>query len=62
MSSANSDALYQLAVSTKDDVEKDLPGDDAPDVELHDFMVDFLKSGELASRQVQPVSLQRSHH
>ncbi len=56
MASANSDALYQLAVSIKDDVEEDLPGDDATDVELYDFIVDFLKSGELASGEDQGMS------
>lgn len=52
----DSDALYQLAKAIADDVKEDLPGDDATDVELYDFIVDFLKSDELASREDQGMS------
>lgn len=47
--STNSDAVYKLAMSIKDDIKEELPGDDATDVELYDFIVDVLRSEELAS-------------
>lgn len=40
-------------MSIKDDVKEELPGDDA---ELYDFVVDFLRSDELASREDQGMS------
>lgn len=53
ISSADTDVLHQLAVSIKDEVKEDLPGDDAREVELYDFIVDFLKGDELASQEDQ---------
>lgn len=53
ISSASTDVLRQLAVSINDEVKEDLPGDDAREVELYDFIVDFLKGDELASQEDQ---------
>lgn len=47
ISSAKSVVLYKLAVSIKDEIKEDLPGDDVSEVGLYDFIADFLKSGEL---------------
>lgn len=54
--SANSDILHKLAVAIKDDVKESLPGDDATDVDLYDFIVDYLRSDELASQEDQGMS------
>lgn len=54
--SANSEVLYKLAESIKDEVEEEIPGEDASDVELYDFIVDFLKSAKLASQEDQGMS------
>jgi len=40
--SANTDLLYKLAISCQDEVEEELPGLGSTDVELFDFIVDFL--------------------
>lgn len=53
ISSTNTNVLHQLAVSIKDEVKEDLPGVDATEVELYDFIVDFLKSDELSSQEDQ---------
>lgn len=53
INSAMTDVLHKLAASIKDEVEEDLPGDDATEVELYDFIVDFLKGDELASQEDQ---------
>ena len=54
--SNESDVLYKLAASIDDEAEEELPGDDATDVELYDFIVDFLKSDQLASQEDQGMS------
>lgn len=46
INSANTDVLYKLAASIKDEVKEDLPGDDATEVELYEFIVDELASQE----------------
>ncbi|KAJ4924263.1 hypothetical protein JOQ06_000503 [Pogonophryne albipinna] len=51
-----SDVLYKLAASIDDEAEEELPGDDATAVELYDFIVDFLKSDQLASQEDQGMS------
>ncbi|XP_071321129.1 uncharacterized protein [Trachinotus anak] len=56
ITSSNSEMLYKLAESIQDEIEEDVPGKDASDVELYDFIVDFLKSDELASREDQGMS------
>ncbi|KAI4807724.1 hypothetical protein KUCAC02_027512 [Chaenocephalus aceratus] len=43
-------------LSIDDEAEEELPGDDATDVELYDFIVDFLKSNQLASQEDQGMS------
>lgn len=53
---SNSEMLYKLAESIQDKIEEDVPGKDASDVELYDFIVDFLKSDELASQEDQGMS------
>lgn len=52
-SSANKDLLYKLAVSCQDEVEEDLPGVESTEVELFDFIVDFLRSKQLRSLEDQ---------
>ena len=54
--SSNSEMLYKLAESIQDEIEGGVPGKDASDLELYDFIVDFLKSDELASREDQGMS------
>lgn len=46
-SAANSSLLYKIAVSCKDEMEKDWPGEDATNAELLDFIVDFVRSKQL---------------
>eukprot|EP00064_Thunnus_orientalis_P014258 superscaffoldBa00002457_g14300 len=53
INSAKTDVLYKLASSIKDETEEDLPGDDATEVELYDFIMDFVKSDELANQEDQ---------
>ena len=53
ISTARTDVLSKLAASIEDEAEEDLPGDDATEVELYDFIVDFLKGDELASLEDQ---------
>lgn len=55
-SSANTGLLYKLAVSCQDEVEEDLPGEESTDVELFDFIVDFLRSERLRSLEDQGMS------
>ncbi|KAJ4944415.1 hypothetical protein JOQ06_012959, partial [Pogonophryne albipinna] len=51
-----SDVLYKLAAWIDDEAKEELPGDDATDVEHYDFIVDFLKSDQLASQEDQGMS------
>lgn len=44
INSTKTDVLYKLEASITEEVKEDLPGDDATEVELCDFTVDFLKS------------------
>lgn len=46
-SAADTDLLCNLAVSCKDEMEGDWPGEDATNVELFDFIVDFIRSKQL---------------
>lgn len=56
INTAKTEVLYKLVDAIKDEVEDDLPGDDATEVELYDFIVDFLKSDRLASQEDQGMS------
>lgn len=56
ISCANTDVLYKLAASVKDEVKEDLPGDNATEVELYDFIVDFLRNDELTSQEDQGIT------
>ncbi len=53
---ANRDLLYKLAVSCQEEVVEDLPDDDSTEVELFDFIVDFLRSKQLKSLEDQGMS------
>ena len=57
-SAAGRDPLYKLALSLKDEVEDEgqLPGEESTEVELFDFIVDFLRSKQLRSLEDQGMS------
>lgn len=55
-SARNRDLLYKLAESFKDEVGEDLPGAESTEVELFDFIVDFLRSPQLKSLEDQGMS------
>lgn len=52
-SDANTDLLCKIAVSCKEEMEQDWPGEDATNVELFDFIVDFIRSKQLRSLEDQ---------
>lgn len=52
-SSANTDLFYKLAASCQEEVVEDLPGMESTEVELFDFIVDFLRSKQLKSLEDQ---------
>ncbi|KAL4008811.1 hypothetical protein ACER0C_002663 [Sarotherodon galilaeus] len=53
---ANRDLLHKLAVSCQEEEVEDVPGEDATEVELFDFIVDFLRSKRLKSLEDQGMS------
>lgn len=53
---ANREVLYKLAEACKDETTEALPGDDSSDVELFDFIVDYLRSKQLKSLEDQGMS------
>uniref|UniRef100_A0AAV2LYQ6 Uncharacterized protein n=1 Tax=Knipowitschia caucasica TaxID=637954 RepID=A0AAV2LYQ6_KNICA len=55
-SARNRDLLYKLVESFKDEVEEDLPGAESTEVELFDFIVDFLRSPHMKSLEDQGMS------
>lgn len=55
-SAHNRDLLDKLAESFKDEVREGLPGADSTDVELYDFIVDFLRSPQLKNLEDQGMS------
>lgn len=52
-SAADTDLLCKLAGSCKDEMEEDWPGEDATNVELFNFTVDFSRSKQLRSLEDQ---------
>ncbi|KAK7886842.1 hypothetical protein WMY93_026463 [Mugilogobius chulae] len=57
LTSAHSrDLLYKLAESFKDEVQEELPGAESTEVELFDFIVDFLRSPQLKPLRTRDVS------
>ncbi|KAK7907641.1 hypothetical protein WMY93_016253 [Mugilogobius chulae] len=57
LTSAHSrDLLYKLAESFKDEVQEELPGAESTEVELFDFIVDFLRSPQLKALEDQGMS------
>lgn len=55
-STCNRDLLYKLATSFGQEVEEELPGAESTEVELFDFIVDFLRSPQLKSLEDQGMS------
>lgn len=55
-SARNRDLLYKLAESFKEEVGEDFPGAESTEVELFDFIVDFLRSPQLKSLEDQGMS------
>ena len=59
-SSGNTDILYKLATklatSCPGEMEEEVPGEESTDVDLFDFIVDFLRSKRLRSREDQGMS------
>lgn len=55
-SARNRDLLYKLAESCKDEVGEELPGAESTDIELYNFIVDFLRSPQLKSLEDQGMS------
>ncbi|KAL3999774.1 chromobox protein 6 [Sarotherodon galilaeus] len=53
---ANRDLLHKLAVLCQEEEVEDVPGEDATEVELFDFIVDFLRSKRLKSLEDQGMS------
>ncbi|KAJ8406029.1 hypothetical protein AAFF_G00309170 [Aldrovandia affinis] len=53
LSSAKTDVIYKIATSFQDEVLGGLPGEGASDVELYDFIVDFLRSEQLRNLEDQ---------
>lgn len=53
---ARRDLLHQLAVLCQDEVGEDAPGEESSEVELFDFIVDFLRSKQLRSLEDQGMS------
>lgn len=54
--SAQVNILQRLVVSIKDEVEEEVPGEEVTALELYDFIVDFVKSDQLASLEDQGLS------
>ncbi|XP_076733443.1 uncharacterized protein LOC143413911 [Maylandia zebra] len=53
---ANRDLLHKLAALCQEEEVEDVPGEDATEVELFDFIVDFLRSKRLKSLEDQGMS------
>lgn len=49
INAARTDLLYKLVAAIKDEVQEEIPGENATEVELYDFIVDFMRSDELVS-------------
>lgn len=55
-SGANSELLHKLAISWQEEEVENLPRDDVTEIELFDFIFDFLRSKQLKSLEDQGMS------